>query len=91
MSWSVSAVGKPKAVAAAIAAQAANNKCKEPEEGIKSTVVEIVATACNAMPEGSAVEVTASGSMQCVDYNDPSKGNTNQLTVSIKPLFGFVE
>jgi hypothetical protein len=29
--------------------------------------------------------------MSCVDYNDPSKGNTNQLTVSIKPLFGFVE
>ena len=66
-------------------------KCIEPEESIKANVVEIVKQALGAMPPGSIVEVIASGSQSNIDYNDPSKGATNQLSVSIKPLWGFVE
>jgi len=88
MSWSVSVVGKPAAVAAKVAKELAAVKCSEPEEEIKNSVASIVATALGAFPEGAAVKVNASGS-QYSPNNDGKK--VNNLSVSIEPLYGFVE
>lgn len=91
MSWSTSAVGRPAAVAVAIAKQISSIKCQEPEETIKAKVGEIVAAALAVFPEGSAVMVTASGSQSYKDYNKPELGASNSLNFEIKPLYGFVE
>lgn len=91
MSWSVSGVGKPRALAAALATQISNAKCSEPEESIKSKVGEIISAALGAMAEGTAVEVTASGSQSFIDYNNPELGATNSLRIEIRPLWGFCE
>ena len=91
MSWSVGAIGKPRAVATKIAADLNNNKCMEPEETIKGIVGNAIAEALKAMPESSAVQVEASGSQSQADYKDSSKGFTNQLSVKIQPLYGFAE
>lgn len=93
MSWSVSAVGRPAAVAAKLAKDIASIKCMEPEETIKNGVGTIIAAALAAYPESYAVTVSANGS-QGPGY-DPNKsgatvGQVNSLTVSISPLYGFV-
>lgn len=89
MSWSVSAVGKPSAVAVKLAAQFSGIKCMEPEETIKNTVASAVAVALKAFPESSAVKVDAYGS-QSTDAAKPDFA-TNQLSVKIEPLWGFCE
>lgn len=89
MSWSVSAIGKPSAVAAKVAKELASIKCMEPEESIKSGVAAAVAAALAAYPESGAVRVEASGS-QSTDRDAPGIA-TNQLSVKIEPLWGFVE
>lgn len=90
MSWSVSAIGKPAAVAEKLAAEFVKYKCLEPEETIKSHVANAVAAALAAFPLNSVVEVSASGSQSRAETGPPVLA-TNQLTVTIKPIFGFVE
>jgi len=90
MSWSVSAVGKPAAVAASIAKSIGSSKCYEPEETIKNTIGTVLATALAAFPPNSAVRVEASGSQSVPDSTKPGVA-TNSLTVKIEPLWGFVE
>jgi hypothetical protein len=89
MSWSVSAIGKASAVAAKLATQFANIKCTEPEETIKNTVASAVAVALKAFPASYVVRVDASGS-QSKSHADPNAA-TNQLSVKIDPIYGFVE
>lgn len=94
MSWSVSGVGRAAAVARKLQNDCAAIKCAEPEETIKNCVATIIATALAAYPESYAVSVGASGS-QGPGY-DPTKvgavlGMVNSLSVSISPLYGFVD
>ncbi len=95
MSWAVSAVGKPAAVAAAIESQFAAldaYPCKEPEESIKQAVRQALKQAIAAQKESAAVRVLASGSMS---YHMPDPATVvveyNTLSVSVEPLYGFVE
>lgn len=93
MSWSVSRVGKAKAVAVQLAIDLAKIKCSEPEEAIKELFAQQVALALAAYPESSAVAVSASGS-QSPTYDgsgSPNGGHVNNLNVKIDPLYGFIE
>lgn len=94
MSWSVSAVGKPAAVAASIESQFAASQCAEPEETVRQSARAAIAATLKAQREDSAVQVIASGSMS-TSYNEETKTwgppLTNQLEIAIRPLYGFVE
>ena len=90
MSWSVSAVGKPQAVAAKLAKDLSSIKCVEPEETIKNAVAQILGTALAAFPPGMAVTITASGSQYVPDSTKPGEAQ-NQLKVDLQPLYGFCE
>ena len=88
MSWSVSAIGKPGAVAGKLAKQFEQVKCQEPEETIKNTVASAVATALAAYDPDTPVKVSASGS-QSTDSGKAT--HTNSLSVAIEPMWGFIE
>lgn len=90
MSWSVSAVGKPAAVAAKLAEAFAKNRCVEPEETIKNKVAEAIASALAVYPPNLAVRVEAGGSQHAVDHSKPTE-LTNSLKVEITPIYGFLE
>lgn len=90
MSWSVMRVGKPAAVAAALAKDFANIKCAEPEETIKNSVASAVAAGLAVFPPSMAVRVEANGSQYAPDGNKPLE-KQNQLIVKMEPLFGFIE
>jgi hypothetical protein len=62
MSWSISFVGTPAGVARKFAESAANQRCQEPEESIKTLACQLVAKACEGMADGYAVSITADGS-----------------------------
>ena len=93
MSWSVAAIGKPAAALKSLTEQFDRITCTEPEQSIKSLVKTAIEKALAAYPESSAVDVRASGS-QSQAYGPDNKlaeGKfTNQLSVEIKPLYGFV-
>lgn len=91
MSWSIYKTGKPKAVAAAIAAELEVNVCPEPEQTARHNIGLAIAACLAAMPEGSAVTVSASGSQNSPDYGDLSKGATNTIKLEITPIYGFIE
>lgn len=90
MSWSVSAIGKPGAVAAKLARDFANINCAEPEETIKTNVALAVATALWSFPPNMAVRVEASGSQYAPDITKPDQ-KQNQLSVKLEPIHGFAE
>ena len=90
MSWSVSQIAKPAAVAEKLAADFARIRCIEPEETVKSHVANAVAVALAAFPQNSVVEVRASGSQSTTGEGPPVIA-TNQLDVTIKPIYGFIE
>jgi hypothetical protein len=87
MSWSFYAVGKPAAVLAKARTDFSRITCSEPEETIKGKVLNILEASLLAMPESSAVSIKAMGSQ--VAGSDGKA--TNNLSVSIEPMFGFVE
>lgn len=91
MTWSINKTGKPKAVAAQIAAELEVNTLAEPEQTVRHHVGLLVAAALGAMPEGSAVTISASGSQNSPDYSDLSKGASNYVKLEITPIYGFVE
>lgn len=91
MSWSVNAVGKPAAVAAKLAIDFSRITCSEPEQTIKNHVAESVAVALAVFPPNYAVRVLASGSQGCPDSSKAPEEKYNQLSVSIEPIYGFVE
>ena len=88
MSWSVSAVGKPVAVAEKLAKDFAKIQCQEPEETIKNHVAAAIAAGLSAFPPMLTVSVRASGSQS---VNPHTCGTANQLSVTLEPLYGFVE
>lgn len=94
MSWSVSAVGRPPAVAAVIETQFAASSCSEPEETVRQAARKVIAEALAAQRPDSAVKVSASGSQQS-SYNQESKSwgapYQNSLEIKVEPLYGFVE
>ncbi len=90
MSWSTNAIGRAAGVAAAIVEQAGKQKCVEPEETIKTTVIEALSLALGSFPATYAVRVTASGSQYAPDVSKPDE-KTNTLRVELDPIFGFVE
>jgi hypothetical protein len=88
MSWSVAAIGNSGAVAEAIAQQFTNSgKCNEPEEAIRQAAAKIIADALAAEMEDTPVDVSASGSMSW-SGNQPV---SNQVSISIKPIWGFIK
>lgn len=87
MSWSVSAVGKPIAVAQKLTEEFGRSKCAEPEETIKSMVADIAAKALASFAPDIAVRINASGSQ----YADNGIVKYNQLKIEIEPLWGFIE
>ncbi len=93
MSWSVQAVGKSDKVAEAIEAQFAGlSKCSEPEETVKQSVRAAVAASLAAQIPATAVKVSASGSQSSYrDHKDAPVRVQNTVSVSIEPLWGFVE
>lgn len=91
MSWHVQAIGRASAVAAKLAEDFPRVKCQEPEETIKAAVASIVATALAAFGPTDAVKVTASGSQSTAASTDGPTTYINSLSVSIEPLWGFVE
>ena len=90
MSWSVSAIGKAGPVAAKVAADLAAVKCSEPEETIKNTIGNVIAIALKEFPPDFPVRVRASGS-QYSPSGTPSTPQINQLSVTLEPIYGFVE
>lgn len=90
MSWSVAAIGKPAKVAESVAKQVAAAKCPEPEETIKNTLGAAIATALAAFPPGMAVKVEANGSQYVPDASKPAEAQ-NTFSVSVLPIYGFVE
>jgi len=91
MSWSVSRLGRAHAVAAALEIDFAAYKCSEPEETIKKSVATAVAAALAAFPSAYAVRVEASGSQSTPDFGKAPNEATNQLTVKIEPIWGFLD
>ena len=89
MSWSISMVGKSPAVVAKAKIQLTNQKCSEPEETIKGKILDVIETCLSAFPADHPVEVSAIGS-QSTDAAKPGIA-VNQLQVTVKPLWGFIE
>lgn len=85
MSWSFSAIGRSSAVAQKARDDLTRYKCTEPEETIKTKALEIIESSLCAMPDASAVQIEAYGSQSPV-----SGGVSNQLTLKITPISGFV-
>jgi hypothetical protein len=88
MSWGVQAVGKAPAVAAEIERQFSKTKCSEPEESVRQAAILLVSAALSAQDPSTVVKVGASGS-QITDYT--TKAIRNQLSITIEPLYGFME
>jgi hypothetical protein len=91
MSWSVAAVGKAAAVKTEIARQfAVGSKCLEPEETVRQSAAVVMDAALAAQDPTMAVKASASGSMTFKNW-DNRTGGSNNLSISIEPLYGFIE
>jgi hypothetical protein len=85
MSWSVSGVGKPKALAAKLAGEfeRMNGNCSEPEESMKNAAAVQIAAGLGAYPDGYLVKVEANGTQYAPDSKAPDE-KVNSLTVKIE-------
>jgi len=89
MSWSVGATGKAAAVAKAIAKQFADaGKCVEPEETVRQAALSVISAAINGQGPKAAVTVNASGHQSGLPGTNEV---SNTLTISVQPLYGFIE
>lgn len=90
MSWSVEAIGRAPAVAEKIERDfaATTAQCRGPEEGVRQSVRAALAIALAAQDPATVVQVSASGS-QSSDYG--TNEIRNQLSVTVRPLYNFVE
>lgn len=84
MSWSVSAMGNPTAVASKLKRDLETSNCPEPEESIKTAAIAVIVTACLSYPPKSCVKVEAYGSQ--VSPANP----INSLRIELSPVHGFV-
>lgn len=86
MSWSFSGIGEPAAVLLKMYGDLGRYSCSDPEESIKKFAMQAIDKALSAMPADCPVAVEASGSQSVsIPYTA-----TNQLSLSIKPLWGFI-
>ena len=86
MSWSVSAIGKPEAVAVKLAAELSGIKYLSGVEAeIKDLIAGVIAKAVGDTV-GMAVQVIANGSAST------GTGTKSQsIEIEIRPIYGFVE
>jgi len=87
MSWSVGAVGKAPAVRGVIAKQFAGSKCTDLEEKVRLAAAAFIDASLAVQDENVAVKVSAQGS-QSTDSN--TRVISNQVTIAIEPIFGFL-
>lgn len=90
MSWSVGAIGKTPAVRAQIANEFARNPCSEPEESVRQSAAATIDAALAAQDANIGVNVYANGSQSFKDYAAQT-GVSNNLSITIEPIWGFVE
>lgn len=95
MSWSLSAIGKPKAVLESIAGTIHNHSVMaEPEETLYQQVGALILATVASLPENTPVKVEASGyqhSTYVAAANAYSANPTNTVKLTIEPIFGFLE
>jgi len=87
MSWSFTAVGKPKAVMDKASKEMLSSTLMEPEKTIRQAVFDILITSLSSMPDDSAVKIETNGSQWKRDDGTA----LNNLSVKIETLYGFVE
>lgn len=87
MSWSVSAFGKPAAVAAKLAADFARiPPMQEPEETGKNAAATAVAAIVPAFPDGYVVRVECNGTQYIPDSSKAPDKKIGTLTIKIDTL-----
>ncbi len=92
MSWSVSAIGKPAAVATKLAGDFARiPKMDEPEETGKNAAASAVAAIVPAFPDAFVVRVECNGSQYTPDSSKAPDKKINQLSIKIDTLGAIVE
>lgn len=89
MSWSVYAVGRPKAVAKQTKRDIERLALAEPEKSVSLKISDIIAAALAEFPDASVVSIKASGSQSVVAGENNGKFNT--VSLEITPLWNFVE
>jgi hypothetical protein len=91
MSWSVSAIGKSDAVARKLATDFAAIKVTGPEVDVVNSAAAAIAAALAAQVPPTAVRVAASGSQSSMGQSGSPTSYTNTMSISIEPIYGFVE
>lgn len=97
MSWSVSYIGKPRAVAAKAAEdfeKIQTHGFHEPEAEVVEHVAKLIAAALSGYPDDLAVKVASYGSQGDPFHHDPEKRGkfgVNTVSISIEAMYGFVE
>ena len=93
MSWGVSGVGKPVALAAKLATEFSKNPCCDPEESVRQAAGAVIAACLAAQDPNSVVTVMAGGHQSTVYGTDGNATGQYQNTLNIKidPIYGFVE
>jgi hypothetical protein len=85
MSWSVSAIGEPAAVATKLAEDFARiPPMQEPEETGKNAAASAVAAIVPAFPDSYCVRVECNGSQYTPDLANAPDKKINQLTIKIE-------
>lgn len=88
MSWSVSAIGKARAVERAIREQFDNAAaCREPEEQARQSAKQAIGWTLAAYPDEAALKVTANGSMS--SNNGVPQGAS--LHIAVEQIYGWAE
>ena len=92
MSWSVSGIGKPEALASKLAADFTRiSPMQEPEETGKNAAAMAIAAIVPVFPPSTIVKVEANGSQYTPDSGKAPDIKINQLTISIQSLGSIVE
>ena len=92
MSWSVSALGKPAAVAAKLAGDFARiPPMQEPEETGKQAAANAVAAIVPAFPDGTLVRVECNGTQYTPDSGKAPDKKINSLNIKIESMGSIVE
>jgi hypothetical protein len=92
MSWSVSGIGKPVALAAKLVGDFTRiSPMKEPEETGKNAAAMAIAAIVPAFPPNTLVKVEANGSQYTPDSAKSPNIHINSLTISIQSMGAIVE
>jgi hypothetical protein len=86
MSWGVNRIGRAVPLAAKVAEDLNRIKCIDPEESIKQAAGALIAAALAAQGPGIVVKLEAAG-----HQSGSGSELSNTLTISLQPVYGFVE